>query len=69
MLINNLYCNFLPANPQYFFNMGWAWKELDFEVRTKDTKVRVPDRDEGNVLIIGGKLCIPDDYELASLGF
>lgn len=22
MLINNLYCNFLPANPQYFFNMG-----------------------------------------------
>ena len=44
-------------------NMGWAWKELDFEVRTKDTKVRVPDRTVGNVLIVGGKLCIPDDYE------
>ena len=44
-------------------NMGWAWKELDFEVRTKDTKVRVPDRAVGNVLIVDGKLCIPDDYE------
>merc|ERR1712091_221361 len=43
--------------------MGWAWKELDFEVRTKETKERVPDRREGKVLIIDGKLCIPDDYE------
>ena len=32
-------------------NMGWAWKLLDYEVRTKDTKVRVPDRHEGRVLI------------------
>ena len=44
-------------------NMGWDWKELDFEVRTKDTKKRVPDRAEGKVLIVDGKLCIPDDYE------
>ena len=44
-------------------NMGWAWKGLDYEVRTKDKKVRVPDREEGKVLIVGGKLCIPADYE------
>ena len=44
-------------------NMGWAWKLLDYEVRTKDTKVRVPDRHEGRVLIKEGKLCIPDDYQ------
>ena len=44
-------------------DMGWAWKPLDFEVRTKDKKVRVPDRAEGKVLIVGGQLCIPDDYD------
>ena len=44
-------------------NMGWAWKELDFEVRTKDTKVRVPDKAVGRVLIVDGKLRIPDDYK------
>ena len=44
-------------------NMGWAWKELDFGVRTKDTKVRVPDKTAGRVLITDGKLRIPDDYE------
>ena len=44
-------------------NMGWAWKGLDYEVRTKDTKVRVPDRAEGKVLIVDGKLCIPGDYD------
>jgi hypothetical protein len=43
--------------------MGWAWKELDFEVRTKDTKVRVPDKAVGRVLIVDGKLRIPDDYK------
>ena len=43
-------------------NMGWAWKELDFEVRTKDTKKRVPDRTAGKVLIVDGKLRIPNDY-------
>ena len=43
--------------------MEWAWKELDCEVRTKDAKVRVPDRSEGKVLIVDGKLCIPEDYE------
>ena len=44
-------------------NMGWAWKPIDYEVRTKDKKARVPDRTEGKVLIVDGNLCIPDDYE------